>query len=383
MINVILFGIVTLFIVVYYLGLRHRGVHVWLVSYIKSKLTGRALKSNRTVHVLFCFVDHYEPLVGKADEEAGLQRVQKWLDYYPEIADKYPDADGRRPCHSFFYPEEEYRYEYLQILEKLCNRGYGEVEVHIHHDNDTPEDFVKKMQDFIDVLHKKHGFLPVVDGRPNFGFIHGNWALDNSRKDGKWCGINNEITLLRDIGCYADFTLPSAPSDTQTKTINDIYYATDDPVKPKSHNTGTSLRVGGKVEGDLLIFQGPLTLNWKRRSLGIWPRIENSDVTPSIVPIEERIDLWVNEAIHVKGRPEWVFVKVHTHGAHDINSTYLFEDGGFERLCKHLQMKYNDGENYILHYVSAREAYNIAKAAEDNKSGNPNLYRDYKLPKPG
>ena len=39
-----------------------------------------------------------------------------------------------------------------------------------------------------------------------------------SLPDGRWCGLNNELILLRDLGCYADFTLPSAPSrpsDTQ------------------------------------------------------------------------------------------------------------------------------------------------------------------------
>ncbi|MFT6770581.1 MAG: hypothetical protein ACJARU_000781, partial [Congregibacter sp.] len=35
-----------------------------------------------------------------------------------------------------------------------------------------------------------------------------------------------------------------------------------------------------------------------------------------------------------------------------------------------------------LHYVSSREMYNIAKAAEAGNSGNPNDYRDFVLPKP-
>ena len=36
----------------------------------------------------------------------------------------------------------------------------------------------------------------------------------------------------------------------------------------------------------------------------------------------------------------------------------------------------------MLHYVTTREAYNIAKAAEAGKSGNPNDYRDYIIPPP-
>ena len=59
------------------------------------------------------------------------------------------------------------------------------------------------------------------NGRVVFGFIHGNWALDNSRPDGKYCGLNNEITLLRDLGCYADFTMPSGASPTRAPDMKD------------------------------------------------------------------------------------------------------------------------------------------------------------------
>jgi hypothetical protein len=48
-----------------------------------------------------------------------------------------------------------------------------------------------------------------------------------------------------------------------------------------------------------------------------------------------------------------------------------------DEAFSYLEKKYNDGSRYALHYVSAREAYNIAKAAEDGKVGNPNAYRDY------
>ena len=51
-------------------------------------------------------------------------------------------------------------------------------------------------------------------------------------------------------------------------------------------------------------------------------------------------------------------------------------------MHSYLESKYNDGDNYVLHYVSAREMYNIAKAAEAEQEGNPNEYRDYILAKP-
>jgi hypothetical protein len=35
-----------------------------------------------------------------------------------------------------------------------------------------------------------------------------------------------------------------------------------------------------------------------------------------------------------------------------------------------------------MHFVSAREMYNIVKAAESNEQGNPNSFRDYLVKKP-
>lgn len=53
-----------------------------------------------------------------------------------------------------------------------------------------------------------------------------------------------------------------------------------------------------------------------------------------------------------------------------------------DRMHTYLERHYNDGVNYRLHYVTAREAYNIVKAAEDGKAGDPDEYRDYVLPHP-
>jgi hypothetical protein len=225
--------------------------------------------------------------------------------------------------------------------------------------------------------------LPVdpATGRVVFGFIHGNWCLDNSRHDGRWCGVNNELEVLADLGCYADFTLPSAPSETQTRKVNSIYYATDDPLRPKSHNDGRDLARGKGVEGDLLIMQGPLALNWKNRRWGLLPRIENADVRASYPPTDDRVDLWVRQHIHVHGQPNWIFVKVHTHGTQDRDIAALLGQP-VENMFRRLETVYNDGRNHVLHYVNSREMFNIAKAAEAGMEGDPNRYRDYLLPKP-
>lgn len=369
-------------VALFWVGLRLRNVDTWLWNYLRHPMRDTAKPGPGPTHVMFCFVDHYEPLLEGANFETGRGRVQKWLDHYPAIAGKFRDADGHPPKHSYFFPAEEYHVEYLDMIKQLCEQKRGEIEIHLHHDNDTADNFVKSMSEFIKLLRERHGVLPEWRGKPAFSFIHGNWALDNCRPDGKWCGINNEITLLRDLNCYADFTFPSAPSRTQSSTINQIYYAVDDPQKPNSHDCGTRVTAGGKETGDLLMIQGPLALNWKSRKLGIWPRVENGDFCVTGVPLAERLDLWVRQAVHVPGREDWLFVKIHTHGCDPDISNFMFDQGAFEELCSLLEQRFNDGERFKLHYVSARECFNVVKAAQAGKSGDPGQYRDFEIAAP-
>ncbi|MCK5618349.1 MAG: hypothetical protein KAJ17_03060, partial [Candidatus Krumholzibacteria bacterium] len=159
------------------------------------------------------------------------------------------------------------------------------------------------------------------------------------------------------------------------------YYATDDPNRPKSHDTGKDVAVGEAPRGDLMIIQGPLGLNWKDRKKGLFPTIENADIRAEYPPSPNRVDLWVDTNIHVKGRPDWIFVKIHTHGAQEQLLDILLGKP-FDEMCSYLESRYNDGHNFALHYASARELYNVIKAAEDGKTGNPGQYRDYILPPP-
>lgn len=362
-------------------AIRARNMQIWLGSYLRRRRRPAAVEE--PIHLMFCFVDHFEPAWGKVDVPTQRARVDRWCRDYRALASAHRDADGRPPQHSFFYPEEEYLEEHLSKLAALCADGYGEIEIHLHHDDDTEDNFKRTISRFNALLHERHGALPrdPATGQLRFGFIHGNWSLDNSRADGRWCGINNELILLRELGCYADFTLPSAPSDTQTSMINAIYYATDDPLRGKSHDTGAPVRVGGTASGDLMIVQGPLGLNWRERKFGVIPRIESSDVRRNCPPTPERVDDWVRTGIHVQGRPEWVFVKVHTHGTQERDMDTLL-GASAHAMHRHLETRYNDGRHYVLHYVTAREVYNIIKAAEAGCRGNPHDYRDHELPPP-
>lgn len=361
--------------------IRKKHMHLWLGHYLQRKLKSKhEVKGPK--HIMFCFVDHYEPMWGKdIPYEQECARVERWYIDYPKVASKFKDADGCYPKHTFFYPEEEYRQEHLDKITELCQQGYGEIEIHLHHDNDTSDNLRSTLESFTETLHTNHGaFIRNENtGKLQYNFIHGNWCLDNSRPDGKWCGVNDELIVLKETGCYADLTFPSAPSDTQPKFANEIYYAKDNPDKPKSHNTGKKVVVGGTEWGDLMLITGPIGLNWKHRKKGIFPQIENSDIRGSMPPTKDRVDLWVDSAISVENKPDWLFIKIHTHGTQEQDMDTLLGKP-FEEMNEYLLDKYNDGKNYVMHFVSAREMYNIIKAAEAGLEENPNSYRDYLIP---
>lgn len=362
---------------------RKRNVAGWLLAWMRQDWRA-PVPDGTTRHLLFCFVDHYEPAWGKPDLAKERARVARWRRDLPKLCANHRDADGRPPVHSFFYPEEEYREEHLDRLVELCRMGLGEIEIHLHHDNDNEANLRATLSRFTEMLASRHDALPrdPATGQPRWAFIHGNWALDNSHPSGRHCGVDNELIVLRETGCYADYTLPAAPDPCQTRTINRIHYAKDDPCKPKSHDTGPRVRVGGQEEGELMIVQGPLGFRWRSRKFGLIPRIENSDIRAVAPPSKDRIDAWVNTGIHVQGRPEWTFVKIHTHGAEDCDMDTLLGKA-MDEAYTYLESKYNDGTKWKLHYVSAREMYNIAKAAEAGETGEPGQYRDYVIARPG
>jgi hypothetical protein len=346
----------------------------WLPSYIG--WSWRQMVSpparGKPVHLMFLMVDHFEP--------TKEQNVQPWLSGFPGVASRHRDGDGRHPRYSWFFPIENFEVNepFVERIGELCRRGFGEIEMHLHHHGDTAETLRKKIRQGIEDL-QQYGALRTVDGKTAFGFIHGNWALDNSvHINGRdRCGVNNELTILREEGCFADFTFPAAGSTAQPDKVNTLYYAHDDPLRPKSYRTGIEVEAGRAPGGDLLIFQGPLSINWSDWRHIVYPAIESASIHGANPPLDRRIRQWVRAGIHVRGRPDWIFVKVHTHGASPGNWAMYFDQEWMERLFTTLELEYNDGGDYRLHYVTAREAYNIVKAAEAGMTGDPNDYRDF------
>lgn len=289
-------------------------------------------------------------------------RVDRWVHEYPRSVQGCRDSRGRAPQHTFFYPIECYQAQHVEKLAGLVRAGYGDVEVHLHHDDDTAEALRETLLSSTETLHDRHGLLyRDKSGTIRYAFVHGNWALDNSHPDGRWCGVNDEITVLRETGCYADFTMPAAPHRAQTRTINSLYYAIGDPHRPKSHDRGQPVTAGGTCPNDgLLMIQGPLVVSHPH----LWtkPRIENGNVTATQPLNETRMDDWLRSRVAVVDHPSWQFIKLHTHGAQPINANEWLGGSAarFHRSLQSVAQRYD----FQYYYVTAREMAMLVGQAE-------------------
>jgi len=354
-----------------------RAIDKWLIPYLRRRVP----RTDGPVHVCLAVCDHFEPLHA-SDRAGALRRLGVWREKFPPLVDSFRDADSVGPRHTFFFPVEQYDPALLDLVAGLCRETGSEVEIHLHHENDSTENFRAALEKGKDDL-VSHGLLSRdADGAIRYGFIHGNWALNNSHPDGAGCGVDREIPILRDSGCYADFTMPSAPSPTQSRRVNEIAYLSDlsgraalDSAEPVVVGEGSANR--DDLE-KLLMIQGPLALDWERRKWGILPRMENGDLTGANLPTAARLRLAMRQGISVAGREDWVFVKWHTHGGIERN---------FDMLLGESMRKFHESiagrDDFVLHYTTAREMANLVHAAEDGLDGNPHDYRDYVFKKNG
>ena len=359
----------------------------WLVRYPlvrgKSFLERNAFEKK---HVIFTIANHFEPS-WSANGLLDLDKQRRRLDEYHKLVRKTGeavlDSDGTKFRHTNFYPAEQYDFQILEKMAEMQSEGLGETEIHLHHGverKDTAENLRKSLTGFRDILAEDHKLLSHFDNesQPKYAFVHGNLALANSC-GGRFCGVDEEMQILQETGCYADMTLPSAPDESQVQVINQIYEC-GLPLKEKiPHRTGCSVKVFGKQPQLPLIFTGPLVFNWTRRIKGLpIPRIEDGALVHNQPMDLARFNRWISANITVKERTDWVFVKLYCHGFFDHDQSASIGEDARKFFSEIIE----DGERtgkYKVHFASAREAFNMVLAAIEGKSGNPNEFRNYRL----
>lgn len=359
----------------------------WLVRYpfvrTRSFLQRTAFEKK---HIIITIANHFEPgwsENGVLDHKTQIKRLRAYNKMAREIGNAVLDADGTKFRHTHFYPAEQYHPEILDIMSGMQNEGLGEVEVHLHHGVDGPdtaENLRNTLVDFRDTLAERHRCLSTMNGGsdPMYAFVHGNLALANSCA-GRFCGVDNEMEILRDTGCYADMTLPSAPDESQVPVINRIYECGLSISEAAPHRRAMAPHSNGTGPQFPLIFTGPLTFNWTRRIKGVLiPRIDDGALTANQGLDTARFDRWRSANITAGARTDLIFVKLYCHGFFDEDQSACIGEAA-KRFFSELMEQASRTDAFTIRFASAREAFNIAMSGIEGRRGDPHLYRDYKL----
>ena len=358
----------------------------WLPAYAWQRVVGARTRAGPE-HLIFAIADHFEPSIEPeaperlAPLELQRARLDRWCTEYPKALADYRDADGHRFRRTYFSPAEQFDESLVRQLAAHCAEGWGEIEIHLHHGMERPDTAARTravLEEFRDRLAEL-GCLSRWDGGgpPRYAFVHGNWALANSA-DGRNCGVDDEMRILAETGCYADLTLPSAPNPAQVAKINAVYECSLPLSERAPHRKGRDLQVGRPPSIFPLIVQGPLAL--RVASDRSRPVIDNAAVTSRQPATMARLRLWRSIAPRVAGRPDWIFIKLHCHGMDPRDESAMFGDA-MRRFLADLQ-QHADSSGDRIHFVTAREMVNMLLAACDGVDGDPGRFRDYRLRAP-
>jgi peptidoglycan/xylan/chitin deacetylase (PgdA/CDA1 family) len=357
----------------------------WFPAYAWQRVSRRA--PSGSVHLMIAIADHFEPSIvphdgfARAPYDEQEHRVERWCREYPRIFDSWRDDDGRPLAHTYFYPAEQYDKGLLQQLARHCEAGWGEIETHLHHGMtgpDTEENTRRQLLEFRDTLAFEHGSLSYLDGvgPPRYGFVHGNFALANT-EGGIYCGVDSEMQVLAETGCYADFTMPPGPFyRSHVAKINSLYECSVPLSRRGAHRSGRDLEAGRPPKIFPLMVEGPLMMNLVRpggRLIGV----ENGAIASKNSPSMHRLKVWKQAGIAVKGRPDWLFIKLQCHGM-DPRDREVMLGALMVRFLRDL-IEGARQRSETIHFVSAREMVNVILAACDGREGNPGDYRDYRL----
>jgi len=172
--------------------------------------------------------------------------------------------------------------------------------------------------------------------------------------------------------------LPSAPDQSQVPRINAIYECGHPLTEARPHRSGPSIKVGRQPSLPIIV-NGPLVFDWTRRRSGIpIPRIDDGALAQNYPLSLGRFNRWRNAHISVEGRPDWVFVKLYSHGFFEWDQDLMIGEQMKVFMNQVLDIGNKTGE-FKVHFASAREAFNMVMAAVDGHEGEPGNYRDYRL----
>lgn len=342
--------------------------------------------SNEKRHLIFVVANHFEPAWsenGLADLKTQVDRLKNWRKKAKAISQRLKGHAGNPFRHTYFYPIEQYNPHVLDMISEMQSENLGDVEIHLHHgvDNpDTRENLKRTLVEMRDTFAEKHKLLSRMKGveHPVYAFVHGNCALANSA-GGQYCGVDSEMQILAETGCYVDMTLPTAPDITQVPMLNSIYECDNPLDEAVPHRSGTNLTTAQEQVRFPLIFTGPLVFNWTENVRGlIAPRLDDGCLTANQSLDLARLERWRNADIGIEGKEDWTFIKLYCHGFFEQDQDSMIGERALRFFSDVIEQGERSGE-YKVYFATAREATNMVLAAVDGKDGSPGKYKDYLL----
>ena len=337
-------------------------------------------------HVVITVANHFEPswsVKGLLDADTQRRRLDHYYELARRTGDAVRDCENTKFRHTNFFPAEQYDARLLDKLAQMQAEGLGEVEIHLHHGVEAPDtsaNLRKTLIEFRDCLAEEHRCLSRENpfDKPMYAFVHGNLALANSF-GGRYCGVDDEMRILQETGCYVDMTLPSAPEPTQVPMLNQIYECGAPLDEKISHRTGRRVGASENQPQLPLIFTGPLILDWTRRVRGLpVPRLDDGGLNAAQPLDAARLNRWLSANITVRNRPEWVFVKLYCHGFFDRDQSACIGETARRFFGEIVEEGERSGD-YKIYFATAREAFNMVTAAITGETGAPGAFRDYRL----
>ena len=207
-------------------------------------------------HIIYMHADHFEP--GACPIDICNERLKIWTNDLKKL--KIKPSLFVFPSFLMDYRDEKIITRpssltptIIKYLKPMENNG-ADINLHIHHErwttsSVTTEPWItlldkKKVTDeqmlITHIIDVKKAFEDVGIDMTSWGFVHGMWGLNAS--DTRICNIENEIIILKEHGCFGDFTFP-AGRPRCTPDMSGIF-SVPDKIGKKIYNTGFPLKKG-------------------------------------------------------------------------------------------------------------------------------------------
>lgn len=349
-------------------------------------------KLKQVDHLIYMHADHFEP--GSCPLDICNERLKIWtndlkklkikpsLFVFPSLLMDYRDG-------KIITRPSSLTSTIIKYLKPMENNG-ADINLHIHHErwttsSVTTEPWItllreKKVTDeqmlIAHIIDVKKVFEDVGVDMTFWGFVHGMWGLNAS--DTRVCNIENEIIILKEYGCFGDFTFP-AGRPRCTPDMSGIF-SVPDRIGKKIYNAGFKLKKGRNIlqeQKNFLIFYPTesyfyisldgLLINRGERAYYYASILnpdtfgENGQTIGTLCPEDslEIIQEWILSSMIID---KTMIIKTHAHSMSNVfwqfadkieNQSPLFQANHIERMD---MLDKAIDERYIgMHYLTARQ----------------------------